>query len=91
MPRRQRDRDPGSVFSPLSGLRLSELLSEVQDRVDQIVEARDHVGGLLDVMLAVTSGLDLDDTLRTIVHAAISLEDARYGALGVLGVGYDLS
>lgn len=36
-------------------------------------------------LLAVTSGLDLEVTLRTIVHTAIELMDARYGALGVRG------
>lgn len=40
--------------------------------------------GLVDAMLAVTSGLDLEDTLRTIVHTAMRLVDARYGALGVV-------
>lgn len=41
-------------------------------------------------MLAVTSGLDLDATLRTIVHTAIDLIDARYGALGVRGHDHEL-
>ncbi|MBD0324510.1 MAG: GAF domain-containing protein, partial [Aldersonia sp.] len=41
-------------------------------------------------MLAVTSGLELDVTLRAIVHAAIDLVDARYGALGVRGEGHHL-
>ncbi|MBF6470138.1 GAF domain-containing protein, partial [Nocardia beijingensis] len=41
--------------------------------------------GLIEAMLTVTSGLDLDRTLRTIVHTAISLVEARYGALGVRG------
>jgi two-component system, NarL family, sensor histidine kinase DevS len=91
VPRRDSDRDPRSRLGPLAELRLRELLTEVQDRIEQIVESRDHVDGLLDAMLAVTSGLDLDDTLRTIVHAAINLVDARYGALGVLGAGGDLS
>ena len=36
-------------------------------------------------MLAVTSGLDLDATLQTIVRTAIDLVGARYGALGVRG------
>lgn len=66
----------------LSQLRLRELLMEVQDRVEQIVEGRDRLDGLLDAMLVVTSGLELDETLRTIVHTAINLVDARYGALG---------
>ncbi len=74
----------------LSQLRLRELLSEVQDRVEQIVEGRDRLDGLLDAMLVVTSGLELDETLRTIVHTAIDLVDARYGALGVRGNDHEL-
>ncbi len=54
----------------------------MQERIAQIVDARDHIDGLLEAMLSVTSELDLDNTLRTIVHAAINLVDARYGALG---------
>jgi signal transduction histidine kinase len=45
---------------------------------------------LVEAMLVVTSDLDLDTTLRTIVHTAIDLVDARYGALGVRGSGHDL-
>ncbi|WP_071286100.1 GAF domain-containing sensor histidine kinase [Mycolicibacterium llatzerense] len=74
----------------LSGLRLRELLGEVHDRVEQIIEGRDRLDGLVEAMLTVTSGLQLDDTLRTIVRAAIELIDARYGALGVRGNGHEL-
>ncbi|MDR3660210.1 MAG: GAF domain-containing protein [Mycobacterium sp.] len=74
----------------LSGLRLRELLSEVQDRVEQIIEGRDRLDGLIEAMLTVTSGLELDETLRTIVHTAIELIDARYGAIGVRGSGHEL-
>jgi len=74
----------------LSQLRLRELLVEVQDRVEQIVEGRDRLDGLLDAMLVVTSGLELDETLRTIVHTAIQLVDARYGAVGVRGQDHEL-
>ncbi|WNG95403.1 GAF domain-containing sensor histidine kinase [Mycobacterium sp. ITM-2016-00318] len=63
---------------------------EVQDRVEQIVEGRDRLDGLLDAMLVITSGLELDETLRTIVHTAIQLVDARYGALGVRGHDHEL-
>ncbi|WP_458315395.1 sensor histidine kinase [Mycolicibacterium brisbanense] len=84
----------GSVVHPLrdtlSQLRLRELLVEVQDRVEQIVEGRDRLDGLLEAMLVVTSGLELDATLRTIVHTAIDLVDARYGALGVRGRDHEL-
>lgn len=74
----------------LSALHLRELLTEVQDRVEQIVKGRDRLDGLVEAMLVVTSGLELDVTLRTIVHAAIELIDARYGALGVRGTDHEL-
>jgi signal transduction histidine kinase len=74
----------------LSALHLRELLSEVQDRVEQIVGGRDRLDGLVAAMLVVTSGLELDVTLRTIVHTAIELIDARYGALGVRGTDHEL-
>ncbi|TRW81193.1 GAF domain-containing sensor histidine kinase [Mycolicibacterium sp. 018/SC-01/001] len=74
----------------LSQLRLRELLMEVQDRVDQIVEGRDRLDGLVEAMLVVTSGLELDETLKTIVHTAIELVDARFGALGVRGDDHEL-
>ncbi|WP_083880649.1 sensor histidine kinase [Nocardia araoensis] len=74
-----------SVRDTLSQLRLRELLGEVKDRIEQIIDARDRMDGLVEAMLTVTSGLDLNRTLRTIVHTAISLVDARYGALGVRG------
>ncbi|ORB28661.1 histidine kinase [Mycolicibacterium parafortuitum] len=74
----------------MSQLRLRELLNEVHDRVEQIVEGRDRLDGLLEAMLVVTSGLELDETLRTIVRTAIDLVDARYGALGVRGHGHEL-
>ncbi len=67
----------------LSQLRLRELLAEVQDRVELIVEGRDRLDGLVEAMLVVTSGLELDATLRSIVHSATNLVDARYGALEV--------
>jgi two-component system, NarL family, sensor histidine kinase DevS len=67
----------------LSQLRLRELLVEVQDRVEQIMESRDRLDGLIEAMLVVTSGLDLDATLQSIVHMAINLVDAQYGALEV--------
>jgi signal transduction histidine kinase len=68
----------------LSGLRLDELLAEVQQRLVEIVATRDRMQRLLDAVLAVATGLQLESTLRTIVQAAVDLVDARYGALGVL-------
>ena len=68
-----------------SGLRLDELLREVQERLAEVVATRGRMQGLLDAVLAVASGLELEATLRRIVQAAVDLVDARYGALGVLG------
>lgn len=68
----------------LSGLRLDELLGEVQERLTEITHVQDRMRGLLDAFLAVASDLDLDSTLRRIVQAAVDLVDARYAALGVL-------
>ena len=67
-----------------SGLRLDELLREVQGRLAEVVATRGRMQGLLDAVLAVASGVELEATLRRIVQAAVDLVDARYGALGVL-------
>lgn len=86
--------DPNGGMPPLrdtpSQLRLHELLTEVRDRVEQIIKGRDRLDGLVEAMLVITSGLELDATLRTIVHTAIELVDAKYGALGVRGHDGDL-
>ena len=84
------DRAKHPLRETLSQLRLRELLIEVQERVAQIVKGRDRLDGLVEAMLVVTSGLELDATLRSIVHTAIDLVDAKYGALGVRGHGHEL-
>jgi signal transduction histidine kinase len=77
-------RPPPPLSAMLSGLRLDELLAEVQQRLAEIVATRDRMQRLLDAVLAVATGLQLESTLRSIVQAAVELVDARYGALGVL-------
>ena len=74
-----------------TGLRLDELLREVQERLSEIVASRDRMQALLDAVLAIGERLEIDSTLRRIVAAATELADARYGALGVLGSGGGLS
>jgi signal transduction histidine kinase len=46
---------------------------------------------LLEAVLAVGTGLSLPDVLRSIVEGACQLVDARYGALGVVGLDGRLS
>jgi signal transduction histidine kinase len=85
------DDDHAETASSLPQLRLGELLAEVQDRIGRIADARVQADGLLEAMLVITSGLDLEVTLRSIVESAVELVDARYGALGVRGEGHGLS
>ena len=74
------------IGDALSQTRLQELMTELQDRIGVIVEnTQGRMDALLDAVLAVSSGLDLDATLQQIVDAAIELAEAGYGALGVLG------
>jgi signal transduction histidine kinase len=64
-------------------LRLSELLREVQDRLEQVVDTRDRLETLLEAMLEIGTGLDLASTLRQVVEHAVNLAEAQYGAMGV--------
>lgn len=84
------DRPGGSIRGTLGQLRLRELLAGVQERIEQIVDTRDQLDALTEAMLAVNAGLELEATLHRIVRAAISLVDARYGALGIRGEGEKL-
>ena len=51
---------------------------------------RDRLDRLVEAILMVASGLELDETLHRIVGAAVELTGARYGALGVRGDGNTL-
>jgi len=79
------DADGRPEFLPQ--LRLDELLSELQSRLQVVLAARDQMRGLLEAVIAISSGLDLESTLRRIVETAVRLVDAKYGALGVIGDG----
>jgi signal transduction histidine kinase len=71
----------------LPQLRLDELFAELQGRLQAVLSVRDQMRGLLEAVVAISSGLDLESTLRTIVETAVRLVDATYGALGVIGDG----
>ena len=76
---------PSLGLSPLSSVRLDELLRELQNRVSDVMASRERLSALLDAVVGVGSDLDLRSTLHRIVLAACRLADARYGALGVIG------
>jgi two-component system, NarL family, sensor histidine kinase DevS len=75
----------------LGRLHLHELLTEVRDRVAEIVQIRDRLDRLIEAMLIVAAGLDIDETFRRIVRTSVELTGARYGALGVRGPGSALA
>lgn len=68
----------------MSSLGLNTLLAEVIERLEDTRDAGNRLQGLLEAVVAVAAGLELQQTLRRIVQAAADLVDARYGALGVL-------
>ena len=79
--------DSSGLQDFLPQLRLDELLSELQSRLQVVLAARDQMRGLLEAVVAISSGLDLESMLRRIVETAVQLVDATYGALGVIGDG----
>ncbi|RZU74300.1 histidine kinase-like protein [Micromonospora kangleipakensis] len=76
---------PSLGLSPLSRVRLDELLQEMLDRVGDVVTSRERLRALLDAVVGIGSDLDLRSTLQRIVESACELVGARYGALGVIG------
>src|SRR4051812_11115125 len=82
---------PSLGLSPLSRVRLDELLQEMLDRVGDVVASRERLRALLDAVVGIGSDLDLRSTLQRIVEAACALAGARYGALGVISPDRTLS
>ena len=80
----QPDRSSHRGGAQSDGLILDGLLGDLQNRLGEIVRTRDRLQGLLDAVVAVGAGLELEGTLNRIVRTAVELVDARYGALGVL-------
>jgi signal transduction histidine kinase len=81
----------GNQPAVLPHLQLDDLLAELQSRLQVVLATRDRMHGLLEAVVAIGSGLDLETTLTRIVEAAVGLVDARYGALGVIGDGQRLA
>jgi len=71
----------------LPNLRLDDLLAELQVRLQAVLATRDRVNALFEAVVAVGGNLDLEVVLRGIVESAVTLVDARYGAMGVIGEG----
>jgi signal transduction histidine kinase len=78
---RSSERVHGSVRPdlPLKGL------LDLQVRLTETAKTRDRLQSLLDAVVAVGAGLELEGTLNRIIRTAVELVDAKYGALGVIG------
>ena len=70
----------GSVFGQLGRRGLA---GRMHEQLDGLLAARDQMEQVLGLIVEIGSDLDLDATLQRIVHAAMGLTGARYGALGV--------
>ena len=84
------DRDPQRAVdgpAPLAGADLDELLQELLHRVHGAVDEQARQRLLLDAVVTMAGDLSLDGVLSRLVSIASELVDARYAALGVLGVG----
>ncbi len=86
----QRD-TPSLGLSPLSRVRLDELLRETLDRVGDVMASRERLRALLDAVVSIGGDLDLRTVLQRIVAAACGLVGARYAALGIVGPDRQLS
>jgi len=84
-PNPRNEHAPSLGLTPLSRVRLDELLQEMLDRVGEVVTSRERLRALLDAVVGIGSDLDLHSTLRRIVRSACDLVGAKYGALGVIG------
>ncbi len=79
--------DTAKPSPSLPSLGLDELLAELQVRLETVLATRDRVNALFDAVVAVGTNLDIEVVLRGIVESAVSLVNARYGAMGVIGEG----
>jgi signal transduction histidine kinase len=79
--------ETGKSPQRLPSLGLDELLAELQVRLQAVLATRDRVNALFDAVVAIGTNLDIEVVLRGIVEAAVSLVNARYGAMGVIGEG----
>jgi two-component system, NarL family, sensor histidine kinase DevS len=76
--------NPSVDLNPQGRPRLDDLLSQVLDRVGEVLDTQDRLGHLLEAVVALAGDLSLDSVLERIVTTATALVGAQYGALGVL-------
>lgn len=63
---------------------LERTIEELVERAQDVLRTQGRLRHLLAANRRIVEHLDLEDTLRSVVHAAVELVGARYGALGVI-------
>ncbi|WP_436889407.1 GAF domain-containing sensor histidine kinase [Nocardiopsis dassonvillei] len=82
---------PGQERLSLPSVRLDDLLDEVRSRLSEISTIQERIRTLLEAVVSIGEGLELDPLLLRITETAASLVNARYGALGVIGPDGEMS
>src|SRR5699024_890331 len=75
----------------LPEVRLDDLLDEVRSRMSRISATQERIRTLLESVVSIGEGLELDPLLMRITETAAGLVNARYGALGVIGPDGEMS
>lgn len=92
---RETDGDPndplGQERLSLPQVRLDDLLDEVRSRMSEISRTQERIHSLLEAVVSIGEGLELEPLLIRITETATSLVKARYGALGVIGPDGNMS
>ncbi|WP_017586669.1 sensor histidine kinase [Nocardiopsis ganjiahuensis] len=92
---RETDGDPNGPLGQdrlsLPQVRLDDLLDEVRSRMTEISRTQERIRTLLEAVISIGEGLELEPLLLRITETATSLVKARYGALGVIGPDGNMS
>ena len=84
--------DPVRADRPhVTGIPIEDLLRDFLARAGELLDAQEHMRGLLEAVVAVAEDLSLEAVLDRVVTSACRLLHARYGALGVIGENESLS
>lgn len=70
---------------------LDDLLDEVRHRMAEISQTQERIRTLLEAVVSIGEGLELEPLLMRITETATRLVNARYGALGVIGPDGNMS
>ncbi|MGG5173068.1 GAF domain-containing protein [Pseudarthrobacter sp. J1738] len=76
---------------PAVDAKIEDLLKNFLDRGGELLDAQQHMRGLLEAVVAVAEDLSLEAVLDRVVNSACRLLHAQYGALGVIGEDKQLS